>query len=315
MRQEHNTKVVRLRPIETCSLHQHDAGVSQQLQKELAVVFNGINRRVKLGEHVQSRTGLDATHARNGGDQFIRQVALSAQPAPLTHQVVDALVTAQRGLNGPLAGHVGAQLHVGEHVQALNVVRGHFLVARDHHPTRAVTAGAVAFAQGVEGQRQDVGGQTGHCRVPGIVVQNLVINLIGQYHQTMLAGNLNQTFKQGIRVNNARWVVGIDHHDAFGARRDLGANVIQVGHPAIGFVTHIMHGCAAGETGSGRPQRVVWHGQKQFVAVVEQGVGGHGDQFAGAIAQVNVIQGDASNALFLGFMHDRLARTKNAFAV
>ena len=76
-----------------------------------------------------------------------------------------------------------------------------------------------------------------------------------------------------------------------------------------------MHGAAAREAGSGRPERIVRRRQQQFVAVVEQGVGGHHNQFAGAVAQVNVVQRDTPDALLLGVMHHGLARAKNTFAV
>ena len=131
----------------------------------------------------------------------------------------------------------------------------------------------------------------------------------------MLARQVDDAAQQLIRVHDTRWVIGVDDDDAFGAWRDLGADVGQVGHPASRFVAQVMHRRAAREAGRRGPQRVVWHGQQQLVAVVQQRVGRHGDQLTGAIAQVNIIQRDSRNALLLGFVHDSLARGKNAFAV
>ena len=76
-----------------------------------------------------------------------------------------------------------------------------------------------------------------------------------------------------------------------------------------------MHRGAARQADRSRPQGIVGGGQQQLVAIVEQGIGGHDNQLAGAIAQVNVVQRDALNALLLGVVHHRLARRKNAFAV
>ena len=76
-----------------------------------------------------------------------------------------------------------------------------------------------------------------------------------------------------------------------------------------------MHRRAARQARSGRPQRVVWHGQQQLITVVEQAVGGHNNQLRGAIAQVNIVQRDAQNALLLGFMHHSFARRKNTLAI
>ena len=76
-----------------------------------------------------------------------------------------------------------------------------------------------------------------------------------------------------------------------------------------------MHRCATREAGRSRPQRVVWRGQEHLVAIVEQAVGGHDYQLAGAVAKVNVVQSDAVDTLFLCLMHHRFAGCKNAFAV
>ena len=72
---------------------------------------------------------------------------------------------------------------------------------------------------------------------------------------------------------------------------------------------------AARQTGRCRPQGVIRRRQKQFITVVQQGIGGHDNQFAGTVAQVNVVQQNTLNALFLGFVHHGLSRRKYAFAV
>jgi hypothetical protein len=64
-----------------------------------------------------------------------------------------------------------------------------------------------------------------------------------------------------------------------------------------------------------RPQRVVGRGQQHLVAVVEQRIGGHHDQLAGAVAQVDVVQRHALDALLLRVVHHRLARREHALAV
>ena len=66
---------------------------------------------------------------------------------------------------------------------------------------------------------------------------------------------------------------------------------------------------------SAGPQRVVRRRQQQFVALVQQRVGGHGDQLAGAVAQVDVVERDALDALLLRVVHHRLARGEDALAV
>ncbi len=131
----------------------------------------------------------------------------------------------------------------------------------------------------------------------------------------MLAGDGDDALEQIVGIQRARGVVGVDDDDALGFGRDLGSNVVEVRHPAIVFGTQVMHGRATRQAGRRRPQRIVGRGQQQFVAGVEQRIGGHHDELAGAVAQVNVVQRDALDALLLRLVHHRLARRKNTLAV
>jgi len=76
-----------------------------------------------------------------------------------------------------------------------------------------------------------------------------------------------------------------------------------------------VHGRAAGERRAGGPQRVVRRGDQQLVALVQERVGGDGDQLAGAVAQPDVVERDALDALLLGVVHHGLARGEDAAAV
>ncbi len=147
------------------------------------------------------------------------------------------------------------------------------------------------------------------------VVEHLVVHLVGKDHQTVLARNRHDCLEQFVGIQRAGRVVGVDHHDALGGRCDLAADVVQIGHPAIRLVAHVVHRRATREADRCRPQRVVGGGQQQLVAIVEQGIGGHHDQFAGTVAEVNVVQSDTLDALLLRLVHHRLACRKNPLAV
>ena len=131
----------------------------------------------------------------------------------------------------------------------------------------------------------------------------------------MLTRDVHKTLEQGVRIQHARRVVGVDDHNGFGARCDFGLDICQVRHPVVGLIAQVMHGRATRQAGSCRPQGIVRHGQQQLVAIVEQRVGRHGDQLAGTIAQVNIVERHALDALLLRLMHNGLARRENAFAV
>ncbi len=76
-----------------------------------------------------------------------------------------------------------------------------------------------------------------------------------------------------------------------------------------------MHRRAARQADRGGPQRVVGRRHQHLVAGVEQRVHAHDDQFRGAVAEVDVVDGDAGDVLLLGVMHDRLARREQALGV
>ena len=131
----------------------------------------------------------------------------------------------------------------------------------------------------------------------------------------MLARDGNDATQQVVGVQHTGRVVGVDDRNATGARRDLGADVGQAGQPAVFFVAVVVHRFAAGQAGGSRPQRVVGHGHQQFIAFIQQRVGGHHDQLTRAIAEVNVVQRDTFDTLLLGVVHHRLARGEDALAV
>ena len=76
-----------------------------------------------------------------------------------------------------------------------------------------------------------------------------------------------------------------------------------------------MNGRAARQTRCRSPQRVVGRRQQQFVTIVQQRIGGHGDQLASAVAEVDVVEHHALDALLLRVVHHGLAGREDAFAV
>ena len=149
----------------------------------------------------------------------------------------------------------------------------------------------------------------------GFVVQHLVVDLVGENDQLVLARQVDDLLQHGNRVQRAGGIVRVDDDDGFRVRRDLAAHVLDVGIPLVLLIAHIMHGIAARQADGGRPQRIVGRRHQHFVATVEQGVHRHDDQFGRAIAQVNVVDGDAGDILALRVMHDGLARREHAFRI
>ena len=124
----------------------------------MLVVVDLVHLGVEPRERVQRALGLHAGHAGDLVELRPGDVALLEQPAAGQHQVLDALVAAERDLNGVLRGHVRAQPHVGQQADALQEAGGVLLGAGDDQPARAVARDPVGLGQPVEGQAQQVGG-------------------------------------------------------------------------------------------------------------------------------------------------------------
>ena len=149
----------------------------------------------------------------------------------------------------------------------------------------------------------------------GTIVEDLVVDLVGKDDQAVLAGDLEDLLQQVIRIQRAGGVVGVDDDDGARALGDLGADVVQIRQPARAFITHVVHGRATREADRRRPQRVIRRGHQHLVARVQQRVERQHDQLAHAVADIDVIDRDAADALELRVVHDGLARREKALGI
>ena len=92
------------------------------------------------------------------------------------------------------------------------------------------------------------------------VIENLVVDLVGEQHQLVLASQLHHAFQDFLRIDRAGGVVRVDQDQRLGVWRDLGFDVGQVGPPVGLFVAEVMHRLAAGQAHGGRPERIVRRG-------------------------------------------------------
>src|SRR5574343_259091 len=315
MRQENQTEMIWVRPIEARPLNQQDLFFLQQFTDELLIVLDRVNLRLKLREHVQRRLRLDAGHARDGRNQFMGDIALATHAAAFGDQVVDALVTAQGRLDTVLPGCIGAQAHRSQHVEAFDIVLGMALVTGNHHPASAIATGTVVLRQPVEGDGQDVVGQRRHRGVLDAVVQDLVVHLVGVNDQVMLAGDVDEFAQQIVRIQGARRIVRVDQDNRPGMGVDFAANVVQIGQPTLAFVAQVMLRRAPRQTDRRRPQRIIGCRHQDFIAGIEQGVHRHDDQLGDPVTNVDILQRHALDTFLLGIVHDRLARGKDTLRI
>ncbi len=149
----------------------------------------------------------------------------------------------------------------------------------------------------------------------GVVVEDLVVDLVGQDEQAVLPGDLQHPLQDARAVHGARGVVRVDDDHRLGARGDLGPQVLQVRFPVLRLVAEVVHRTPPGQAHGRRPQRVVRRRDEHLVAVVEQGLHRHDDEFADAVAHVDVADADVADALELAGLHDGPPRRRDALAV
>ena len=163
------------------------------------------------------------------------------------------------------------------------------LRAGDDQPAGAVTSDPVGLGQAVEGQAQQVRAQARDVDVLGVVVEDFVVDLIGQDEEGVLAGHVHDLLQDLLGVHRAGRVIRVDHHDCLGALGDLGADVLDGGVPVVFLVAQVVHRLTAGQGRRRRPQRVVRGRDEDLVAVVEQGLHRHRDQLGHAVTQEDVL--------------------------
>ena len=97
--------------------------------------------------------------------------------------------------------------------------------------------------------------------------------------------------------------------------RDLAGDVGEVGQPARALVAEVVPRAAAGEAHRRGPQRIIRRRHQHLVAVVEQPLHRHHDQLGHPVADEDVVELHAGDALLLRVVHDRLARGEQPLRV
>src|SRR5690606_21944815 len=124
-------------------------------------------------------------------EHFPGDIALATEAAGRQDQVVDALVAAYRGLNCVLGRNVGAHAHRGQDVEPFDVVAGAVFGAGYDHPAAAEARQPVRLGEAVERHAQHVVGDFRHRYMLGAVVENLVVDFVGENYQIVVARDLH----------------------------------------------------------------------------------------------------------------------------
>src|ERR1700734_4191129 len=93
--------------------------------------------------------------------------------------------------------------------------------AGNEQPPGAEPGHPVGLGQAVEGQADQVGGEGGGAVVDRVVVEDLVVDLVGEYQQVVAAGQVEDAVQQVPGVDGPGGVVRVDDHDSAGPAGDF----------------------------------------------------------------------------------------------
>ena len=265
--------------------------------------------RVQCAGRVHQRqvwAGLAGLDHRAAG--FVQAAARRAQRA-------DGVRAVDRGFDGVLARHVGAQAQRAEQVHRMQEIAHHVAVAGHHAPAHAPAAGAVHLAQAAEGDARHVACERGDRHEARAVVQHLVVDLVDHQQQAVLGRDGDDALQQLARVRRAGGIVGVDQHDGAGARADQLLDLDRIGQEIVVRIAAVIHRTAVIEDGRGRPQRVVGRRHQHFVARIQQRAQRQVDQFRHAVADEYAVRVRIRRAALGVRRGDRIARRGQALLV
>ena len=117
-----DAEVVRFDPVEAGALDDQDLLLLEEIQCKLDVVRNVEFLRIDLRENIERRLRLLGRDAWNAVQRLIDKLPLVVNASAGLNIALAALVSAERGLHDGLRRHIGAEPHVGKHIQAVNIV-------------------------------------------------------------------------------------------------------------------------------------------------------------------------------------------------
>ena len=299
-------------PVEAAAVDEKHLLFPQEVQRELGIVHDTEFLGIDLGEDVEGCLGLDSGDAGDIVQSLVDELSLLVKTAAGNDVVLDALIAAQCGLHDGLGRNIGAKAHVGEHIDAINIVLGDALVAAEDHPAYTVAGHHVGLGQSAEGDTEQIRCQGCDGDMLLTVHDQTVVDLVGEDDQLVLPGDLDDLLQNLLGVQRTGGVIGVDDDDGLGAGVDLLADVGDVGEPLGLLVAAVVDSGTAGQGDAGGPQGVVGGGDQHLVAGIQQSGHREVDQLTDTVAGVDAVDGHIGDVLELGILHDGLPGGEDA---
>ena len=256
-----------------------DAEHTGRAQQTKHVVLVGApGRQRQLRHDVEAGDRRDARHAGHRVEMSCGDVGARSQLR--AEDRLMRTVAEQRFSDGELHRHGAAQPAVRHLLD-----RGERVVeprrAADAHPAGPPARREVGLRQTREGDDRRVGIQLAD-RIDGAVVSEIAVHLVGEDHQVVALGKLDQFAPRRRRIRRAGRVVRIDDDEDARRRRDEALQVIEIGLPSAGRIGAIeLRACVDLRQDRG-VQRIGRHRHEHFAAAVHEGAQHEVDRFGRA---------------------------------
>ena len=215
---------------EAAAVDDQDLLLEQQIPCEFLVRIRDVEPR----ESVESTPRLDQAQAWSGIRPCHSQVAAAAQFGGGFRQV--PMRPLQRRAHSVLFRTIRAQARAQQLVDALEV-RLHVGRFPAHDtPADAPAGSEVGFRKPAEGHHRQIGCERRDGSVRPAVEDQLVVNLVGENHQVVLARKLHDCFERLPGMDGARWIVRVDDHHPARPRKNVAGELLEVRLPARAFV-------------------------------------------------------------------------------
>ena len=292
-------------PVEAAARdHEYPLGV-KKIHGELLVACDIEALLVQLREAIQRAFVLNDGKARDLRDLAHGGLPLLIEAAAGVDHLFRVGAVFQRGRNDKLSERVAAKPHGGQLHHALHELLGKVFGAAYRHPAAAESADHVGLGKAVESNEGNVVGKARQRCVLISVHDQAVVDLVRQNKQVLLPRQIDDLLKKLFRIQGAGGVVGVYDDDAFGFRRHLALDVLEIRAPFLLLVADVEDRFAASDKHSIGPEGIARTGNQNFIAGGDQDRRGHGGHFRNAVADEDVVRRDALYAFADVILGDR----------
>ena len=138
VRQIDDAEMVGIRPVKAGTLYDQHVLFMQEIIGKFHIIRDMEFLHIQLRENIERRPWLNEADARNLRELFADALALFIDTTARNQLLVDTLIAAESCLYHGLGRYIGAQTHVGKHIDALQIISTECHIARDHHPADPV---------------------------------------------------------------------------------------------------------------------------------------------------------------------------------